>query len=182
MENKNNEENKAGDSFKLVVFELDKEEYAVEITELQEIINIPEITPVPNAPKFIKGILNLRGKISVVVDLEKRFDLVREFENKEEGNVIITEVEGNNFGVIVDKVSEIITVQTANIQPTPALISTKIHVDYLKGVVVIDDKEAKNKEKTEADNSRLLILLDLKRMLKEEELLKFGKVIKEIIK
>jgi len=182
MENKNNEENNSEQSFKLVVFELDKEEYAVEITELQEIINIPEITPVPNAPKFIKGILNLRGKISVVVDLEKRFDLVREFENKEEGNVIITEVEGNNFGVIVDKVSEIITVQATNIQPTPALISTKIHADYLKGVVVIDDEEVKTKEKTENDNSRLLILLDLKRMLKEEELLKFGKAVKEVVK
>ncbi len=180
QESKKND--KVEDFIQLVIFELDKEEYAVEITDLQEIINIPEITPIPNAPKFINGILNLRGKISVVVDLEKRFNLVREHENQDDGNVIITEVDDNSFGVMVDRVSEIISVPKSSIQSTPALVSSKIHADYLKGVVVIVDQEKKEKEVKKQVGSRLIILLDLHKMLQEKELLQLGKSIKEVVK
>lgn len=171
--------NRAEKTMQLVVFELDNEEYAVEIADLQEIITIPEITPIPNAPHFISGILNLRGKISVVVDLEKRFNLVRDGEKRVEGNIIITEVDGNNFGVIVDKVSEIITVPVSSVQATPALVSSKIHVDYLKGVVVMIDQNKKG-DQDKKNSSRLVILLDLQKMLQEKELLQLGKTIKDV--
>lgn len=167
------------ETIQLVVFELDKEEYAVEIKDLQEIITIPEITPIPNAPKFIKGILNLRGKISVVVDLEKRFNLIREHENKNDGNIVITEVEENSFGLIVDRVNEIITVPLSSIQATPALVSSKIEAEYLKGVVVVVDQN-KDQKKGETKGSRLIILLDIKKMLKEKELLQLGKNVKKV--
>lgn len=147
----------------MVVFDLDKEEYAVPIDELKEIIKIPEITPLPSAPEFIKGILNLRGKIVVVIDLEKRFNLNRE--NKiPSTHIIISEVEGNSFGIIVDKVSEVLRVPISAVKPSPSLVSTKIHADYLKGVVVLDN--------------RLIILLDLVKLLQEQELLKIGEEIK----
>lgn len=189
-------EEKPEEFIQLVVFELDKEEYAVNITDLREIIKIPEITPIPNAPEFIRGILNLRGKIVVVVDLEKRFNLVRE--NKvEPKHIIIAEVDENIFGVIVDKVTEILRVPISAIHPTPALVSAKIHQDYLKGVVVLYEKEGPKKltkeeceaflaelksEKGRKSRARLLILLDLPKLLSEKELLKVGDQIKEAVK
>lgn len=161
----------------LVIFELDKEEYAVEIKDLQEIIKIPEITPVPNAPDFIPGIFNLRGRIVVVVDLEKRFNLKRENEINEK-NILIAEVEGNSYGVVVDNVKEIKNIPKNIIQPTPKLASAKIHDDYLKGVVVIENLQG---EEENGSNSRLIILLDLSKMLLEKELMNLGKTVNKIV-
>lgn len=156
----------------LVIFDLDREEYAVPITDLQEVIKVAEVTPVPNAPGFILGILNLRGRIVVIIDLEKRFGLVRE-EKIVSSHIIITSVNGSLFGVSVDKVSEVLRIPTEAIKPPPSLISAKISADYIDGVVVIPEapaiSEAENK-----NGSRLLILIDLKKMLQEKELLKFG--------
>ena len=192
-EGSNSAEKSPKELIQLVVFELDKEEYAVQITDLEEIIKIPEITPIPNSPEYIRGILNLRGKIIVVIDLEKRFNLVRE--NKvEPKHIIIAEVGNTSFGVIVDKVTEVLRVPVKSIQSTPSLVSSKIQTDYLKGVVVID-REEPTKELTEEEcrillskgkegeaeierSARLLILLDLPKMLQERELAKVGKEIK----
>lgn len=168
----------------LVVFDLDQEEYAVEIKDLQEIIKIPDITPIPNTPVFIRGIFNLRGKIIVVIDLEKRFNLTRD-EGVKEGNIIVAEVNENSFGIIVDKVTEIINVPTSAIQQTPAITSSKIHAEYLKGVVVIENNEKSIKvggesaETQKDDSSRLIILLNLPKMLQEKELLSLGKTVDE---
>jgi purine-binding chemotaxis protein CheW len=172
----------------LLVFTLDKEEYAVYITDTREIISIPDITPIPNSPKFIKGIINLRGKIIVVVDLEKRFGLVRENKIKSK-HIIISEVAENNYGIVVDMVKEVLTVPKTSIQATPELVSAKIKADYLDGVIVIDNKseekkeEDKDKEKKkkveEKQSSRLIILLNLQKLLQEKELLEIGKTINQ---
>lgn len=172
---------KETDMIQLVIFLLDGEEYAIPISDLQEIIRIPSITPIPSAPEFILGILNLRGKIVVVVDLEKRFHLIRE-NNEKPGHIIITEVGENTFGVMVDMVTEVLRVAVSSIQPTPFLSSSKIHADYLKGVVVIEDEEETKDQKTEIQkNSRLIILLDILKMLQEDELLQIGKVVEEVV-
>jgi purine-binding chemotaxis protein CheW len=177
---------KETDLIQLVIFLLDGEEYAIPISDLQEIIRIPAITPIPSAPEFILGILNLRGKIVVVVDLEKRFNLKRE-NNEKPGHIIITEVGENTFGVMVDVVTEVLRVSTATIQPTPFLSSSKIHADYLKGVVVIEDEEETKNKQTETQSvqtqkhSRLIILLDILKMLQENELLQIGKVVEEVV-
>lgn len=171
------QQKKVEELVQLVIFELDKEEYAVEIKDLQEIIKIPEITPVPNAPDFIPGIFNLRGRIVVVVDLEKRFNLKRENETKE-SNIIIAEVEGNSYGVVVDNVKEIKNIPKSIIQATPKLATAKIHDDYLKGVVVIESQEG---EEENGSDSRLIILLDLSKMLLEKELMNLGKTVNEIV-
>jgi purine-binding chemotaxis protein CheW len=177
---------KETDLIQLVVFLLDGEEYAIPISDLQEIIRIPAITPIPSAPEFILGILNLRGKIVVVVDLEKRFHLKRE-NNEKPGHIIITEVGDNTFGVMVDVVTEVLRVSTSSIQPTPILSSSKIHADYLKGVVVIEDEEETRNKENETQsvqtqkNSRLIILLDILKMLQENELLQLGKVVEEVV-
>ena len=179
----------------LVVFKLDREEYAAQITDLQEIIKIPEITPIPNTPRFIRGILNLRGKIVVVVDLEKRFNLTRESKDTPQ-HIVIAEVGGNIFGVIVDEVTEVLRIPVTAIQPPPALVSSKIHADYLKGVAVLEIKEPSKeslekacrrlatnhqiKNSAEKAETRLLILLDLPKMLEDKELLQVGESIQRI--
>lgn len=181
--------------FQLVIFELDKEEYAVPISDLREIIRIPDVTPVPNSPEFILGIFNLRGKIVVVVDLEKRFNLVREYDIKPE-HIIIAKVDENIFGVIVDRVTEILQIPESNIQKAPSLISSKIHSDFINGVVVLEEEsERKNslsdeekpnrdgkRKKTESKDNRLIILIDLPKMLSEKELMELGDLTREINK
>lgn len=179
--------------FQLVIFELDKEEYAVPISDLREIIRIPDITSVPNSPEFIRGIFNLRGKIVVVVDLEKRFNLIRENDIKPD-HIIITKVDENIFGVIVDRVTEILQTPESSIQKAPSLISSKIHSDFIRGVVVSEENsEGKNispdeektdrggkRKKTENKENRLIILIDLPKMLSEKELTEIGDLTREI--
>ncbi len=150
-----------------LVLEIDHEEYAVDINELQEIIKLPDITPIPNAPEFIAGILNLRGKIVVVIDLEKRFHLPAHSVKPE--HIVITESNGNTFGVMVDRVKEVIMLPISTVRPTPGVIASKIHADYLKGEAVLGKPGAE----------RLLIILDLPKLLQEKELMKAGQVIRE---
>lgn len=164
----------------LVVFELDREKYAVEITDVREVIKMPDITPIPNAQEFIPGILNLRGKIIVAIDLEKRFHLAREYPAVPK-HVMVTEVDQNDFGIIVDEVSEIVQVPVTKIQPVPSLISAKIHAEYLEGVVVLADEDKEEGRKKEV-TANLLILLDLPKLLQEKELLALGKTIQEAVK
>jgi purine-binding chemotaxis protein CheW len=176
---------KGGETIQLVVFELDTEEYAVEIKDLQEIIKIPDITPIPNTAEFIRGIFNLRGKIIVVIDLEKRFNLVRE-KDPTEGNIIVAEVNENSFGIVVDKVSEIINVDKSSVQPTPALATFKIQAEYIKGVVVQDGQEDGAGESSKGDNgeneSRLIIFLDMRKMLQEKELMSISQIAESKLK
>jgi purine-binding chemotaxis protein CheW len=165
--NKNNKE--IIEQIQIVVFELDNEEYALKINDLREIINIPNITPIPNSPEFIRGIFNLRGKIIVTVDLEKRFNFSRN--NKlSPKHIIITEVENNDFGVVVDRVKEVLHVPVTNIKTAPELISNKIHAEYIDGVVVLEGKDG--------TSSRIIIMLNLMKLLSDKDLLTLGSVIK----
>lgn len=148
----------------LVVFELDQEEYAVEIGEAREILRKTEVTPIPNSPEFIEGIINVRGKIVVVLDLEKRFNLVRE--HPEKGlNIIISEIGENTYGAIVDEVTEVLRVPKDAIEPAPAIISEKIKADYVKGVGILEN--------------RLLLILDFKKVFEEKELAQLGELVRK---
>jgi len=142
-----------------VVFALGGEEYGVSIQDVREIVRTGEITMVPNAPNFIRGIINLRGKIVVVIDLEKRFLLEREEEYTGK-HIIIAEMGESTYGMMVDEVTEVLRLPEKDIKPAPAIITKKIHVDYLMGVGTIEE--------------RLLILLDLLKVLSEEELVELS--------
>ncbi|MBL4693810.1 purine-binding chemotaxis protein CheW [Candidatus Gracilibacteria bacterium] len=171
------------DYIQVLVFKLGNEEYAADIKDLREIIVQTEITPVPNSPEYISGILNLRGSVVVVIDLEKKFNLQKK-ENAQKNHIVITEIDGTSFGIIVDQVDEVIRVANTAIQKSPELISSKIKADYLKGVIVInksDEKKEKTKEEEtdKAKESRLLILLDLQKLLKSDELTELGNTIKK---
>lgn len=164
-------EKKVEELVQLVVFELDTQEYAIPIEDLREIIRIPEIAPVPNAPDFIRGILNLRGTIVVVIDLEKRFHLAHE-RAASASHIVIADVNGSTFGVVVDKVAEVLRVPISKIQSAPSLVSSKIHAEHLKGVVVLEGVAGANTA------SRLIILLDLPKMLSSDELMRAETLVK----
>ncbi len=147
------EKNKTAQRQQLVVFNLSSEEYAVTITQVQEIIRLPEITRVPNMPNFVEGVINLRGKIIPVIDLRKRFNL-QIGEHTDKNRIIVADAAGQTIGLIVDGVSEVITLSNEQIDPIPPTIAS-IDTEYLQGVGKLE--------------KRLVILLDLKKVLTDIE-------------
>ncbi|NOR48335.1 MAG: chemotaxis protein CheW [Methanosarcinaceae archaeon] len=145
----------ADDLLQLVIFQLGGEEFGVEIMQVQEIIRMPDITRIPQSPEYVEGVINLRGKIIVVINLNTKFDLHSK-ELDADSRIIIVEIGENVVGMIVDSVSEVLRLSTSSVEPAPDIISTKIKADYLKGVGKLD--------------KRLLILLDLERVLNDDEM------------
>lgn len=133
----------------LVVFELAKETYGVDISRVQEIIRFQEITKVPKVPDFIEGVINLRGNVIPVIDLRKRFDF-EEIEKTNATRIIVVEVDQYTVGMVVDAVSEVVRVNENSIEP-PSNIIADIDTDYLSGVCKYEDK--------------LIILLELSKVL-----------------
>lgn len=147
--------NVTGDLLQLVIFQLGGEEFGVEIVKVQEIIRMPEITHIPQSPDFVEGVINLRGKIIVVVNLDKRFNLSLK-DVDENSRIIVVEIGNNVVGMIVDSVNEVLRIPNSSVEPAPELVLSQISRDYLKGVGKVDD--------------RLLILLDLAKVLTIEEM------------
>lgn len=137
----------------LVVFGLGKEEYGVEITQVQEIVRLQEITKLPDTPYFVEGVVNLRGKVIPLIDLKKRFGLEVN-ERNTDNRIIVVNVNNNTVGVIVDYVSEVLRLSEDNIEPPPQIVKG-IDKEYLRGIGKVDN--------------RLLILLDLDKILSHEE-------------
>jgi len=142
-------------NLQLVIFELSGEEFGVEILQVSEIIPVSRITSIPQAPECIKGLINLRGKIVVVIDLNKRLG----FSSKETDSlskIIILEVRGTVIGMLVNSVTEILRLPLSSIEPTPEIIKSKINAEYLTGVGKV--------------GNRIIVLLNLARVLGEEEI------------
>ena len=143
----------------LIVFRIGDEEFGVRIEEVREIIATGPITPIPDSPDFIKGVINVRGEVPIVIDLKERFFLhTKEAQSK---HVVLTEQEKNLFGLLVDEVTEVLRIPANLIKKAPELV-TKIHEDYVSGVITIEN--------------RLIILLDLAKVLSEEDLEKLTEV------
>lgn len=128
-------------------------EYGVPITQVQEIITMTRPTKLPQAPDFVEGIINLRGRIIPIIDLKKRFQMGTSDITSDTRSVVV-EVEGQTVGIIVDEVSEVLRVANSDIEPAPAIIGG-ITADYLTGVGKIE--------------GRLLILLDMNKILTDRE-------------
>lgn len=117
---------------KFLSFFLGKEEYAIEILKVQEIIGLMPITPVPKMPEYIRGVLNLRGKIVPVMNLRTRFGLPV-VDDTEETCIIVVQDEQYLMGVIVDKVSEVADIEGAQIEEVPSF-GVSGNSDYLAGI------------------------------------------------
>ena len=139
--------------FQVVGFKLEDEEFVIDILKVQEIIKMIDITPLPNAPHYVNGVINLRGKVIPVISLRKRFG----FEDRENNNltrIMVVEIDKKLVGFIVDKVTEVLRIPASSIEPPPPLVS-KIGSEYLKGVGKIGD--------------RLLIILEVEKILSTDE-------------
>ena len=147
---------KTNDELQLVVFNIGSEEFGVEIMKVQEIIRMTNITKIPQASGYVKGIINLRGRIIVVINL----NVIMGMESKEQDEntrIIVTDIGNTVMGFIVDSVSEVIRLQVNNVESAPDIIANKIGTEYVRGVGKLED--------------RLLILLDLDKILGANELL-----------
>ncbi|MEJ8765355.1 chemotaxis protein CheW [Oceanobacillus sp. HCA-5259] len=142
-------EHSTGNYLKVIVFQLQDEEYALPVEYVSAIERIQPITRVPRAEEFVKGVINLRGVIIPIIDLRLRFGMV-ETELTEENRIIIVKKNGFEVGLIVDTASDVIDLALDEMEPNPEVVGSEA-ADYIDGVSKIED--------------RLLILLDLKKIL-----------------
>jgi len=138
----------------LVVFKIANEEFGVSIAQVREIVRLVPITPIPRAPDFIEGVVNLRGQIIAVIDLSKRLDMPAAA-STDKTRIIVVDVESNIVGMIVDEVTEVLRMAVDNITAAPELISGESKNRYITGVGKLED--------------RLLVLMDLAKVLSPEE-------------
>lgn len=149
------EEKLRGEAMQLVGFRLRDEEFGVDIGSVREITKVGDITHIPEGPPFIQGVTNLRGQIIAVIDLAKQFGLASREELPDSARIVVTEVNGQTVGMVVDEVPGVLNLPGENIEPTPEVIQTKIKRDYIKGVGKID--------------KRLIVILDLGKILAPQE-------------
>ncbi|MDI3327197.1 MAG: chemotaxis protein CheW [Alicyclobacillaceae bacterium] len=138
---------------KVIVFQLGSEEYGVEVHQVLSIERMQKITRVPRTPAFVKGVINLRGVVTPVIDLRARFGLP-EVEYTEDTRIVVVSVNDMEVGLIVDAANDVIDVPVNRIDPPPAVVGG-VKADYLRGVAKLDD--------------RLLVLLNLDRVLNAQE-------------
>ncbi|MDR1871720.1 MAG: chemotaxis protein CheW [Deltaproteobacteria bacterium] len=143
---------------KVLRFELAGEFYGLDILKIREINGMMDITSVPQTPEFMKGLINLRGKVIPVIDLRLKFGLAEE-EYTERTSIIVIEFKtvhgATQMGIVVDRVSEVITINRADIDPAPDF-GTRLKSEYIKGM-------AKTK-------NQVLIILDIDLILTDEDL------------
>lgn len=139
---------------KYLTFVLQGEEYGIGILKVREINGLIEITPVPQTPDFVKGVINLRGKVIPVVDLRLKFGMPPA-EYTKETCIIVVDVHSLLMGIVVDTVSEVLEVKEEEIEPPPSF-GSKVDVDFILGMGKIKDK--------------VKILLDIEKVLTSEEI------------
>ena len=143
----------SGERIQVVSFHLGSEEYGVDISQVQEIIRMVEITHVPRAPHFMEGVINLRGQLIPIIDLRTRFGMQRT-EHTKSTRIVVTEIGSKKVGIIVDSVSEVINIPIEQVEDAPDMIAG-VGTEYIQGVGKVND--------------RLIILLDLTMVITGEE-------------
>jgi len=137
-----------------VVFQLEDELYGVDILQVRGIEKMLPLTRVPNAPSFVKGVCNLRGSVIPVIDLKKRLGLQP---NRDDSNakIIIVNVGKQTVGMTIDAAADVVSLDSGDVEPSPSL-SSGIDAEFISGVAKI--------------NNRLLIILDMERILTVDQI------------
>ncbi|MBV8049980.1 MAG: purine-binding chemotaxis protein CheW [Acidobacteriaceae bacterium] len=135
----------------IVGFRVGRETYGVPITALHEIVRVPEITAVPDAPDYMEGVINLRGKIVSVIDLRKRFGEKQAASGKR-NRILVLEHNGRLSGLIVDSASEVLKIPESDVEPPPA--------EFLEGGLNCVTGLGKHQ-------GRLIVLLDMSKLLQQ---------------
>ncbi|HIX57073.1 MAG TPA: chemotaxis protein CheW [Candidatus Anaerobiospirillum pullistercoris] len=145
--------NKKDEVLRWVTFQLDKEMYGVNVMQVREVLRYSDIAPVPGAPAYVLGIINLRGNVVSVIDTRMRFGLPPA-EVTDNTRIMIIESERQTVGILVDSVAEVVDLNTKDIDDTPN-VGTEESAKFICGVCNRNDE--------------LLILIDLYKLLSEEE-------------
>lgn len=154
--------------YQLVTFQLGDELYGVDIMDVKEIVKVQTVRPIPNAPYYVEGIINMRGDIIPIINLHKRFHIQKhavqvvdedddDTMEDDEGGFIILDIEGNKIGIIIDRIARVVPVERGEIKPPPQMLSG-IGTEYIEGVV--------------RQESAYLIILDTRRLFSAHELQK----------
>ena len=137
----------------IVAFSLGTETYGVDIASVREIIPIQKIVPVPRAPEFVEGIINLRGRVIPVLDLRRHFGFERRKGDPNQ-RIVLIEAGAESIGVIVDAVSSVLRIAEDSVEP-PASVIVGPEIEYIQGIAKVKDG--------------LIVLLDLAKMISEAE-------------
>ena len=144
---------------KYLTFALDNEEYGIGILKIREIIGMMPVTPIPQAPDYVKGVINLRGKVIPVIDLRLKFGM-QPIDYTERTCIIVVEIEGQAgnvlIGTVVDSVSEVLSINGEDIEDTPTF-GAKLKTDYIIGMAKTDDS--------------VKILIEIDRVLSADEVM-----------
>ena len=150
--------------FQIVGFRIGSETYGVRIGSVREIVRVPEITSVPNAPDLVEGVINLRGKIVPVMDLRKRFGTATPQPDKK-NRILVVELENKLVGLIVSAASEVLKIPPSEIEP-PGSVFAEGESNYVTGVGKL--------------KGRLIILLDIARLLRQSEYRKLEEAVEPV--
>ena len=137
---------------KVIVFQLEDEEYGIPVQQVQSIEKVEHITRVPRTAPYIKGVINLRGVVTPIIDLRSRFGL-EPLENSESSRMIIVSKDDMEVGFIVDAANDVLDISAETIEPAPEVVGA-IEVGYIEGVAKLD--------------KRLIVMIDLEEILKVE--------------
>jgi purine-binding chemotaxis protein CheW len=150
-----------GELNQLISFIVGDEEYGLDILRVKEVIRIREITRLPKAPSFVKGIINLRGDVIPIIDLRDKFGLEHKSYTATT-RVIVVDVEDKLVGMVVDAASQVVRVPADQIEPPPPIVGG-LSAEYIRGVGKLDE--------------RLVILLNIDKILTQEEKVELEKII-----
>ncbi|MBN4079209.1 chemotaxis protein CheW [Beggiatoa alba] len=142
-----------GEELRWVTFRLENEKYGINVMQVQEVLRVTEIAPVPGAPIYVLGIINLRGNVVTVIDTRSRFGLVAA-EMDDATRIVIIEAEEQVVGILVDSVAEVVDLKASEIETAPN-VGTEESTKFIQGVASHDGE--------------LLILVDLNKLLSDEE-------------
>lgn len=139
---------------KYLTFFLDEEQYGIDIAQVKEIIAVMKITSVPRTPKYVSGVINLRGTIIPIIDTRARFDMeIQEY--GEQTAIIIVEIRQISIGFVVDQVEEVLSIDDSNIAEPPKF-GTNINTDFIKNMGRVGDNVIMN--------------LDIEKLFESEEI------------
>jgi len=157
-------ESNAADSKQLVTFQLGEELYGINIMDVKEIVRVQAIRPIPNAPVYVEGIFNLRSEIIPIINLHRRFHLRKLITSEEDellSGFVILDIDGMKLGIIIDRISRVVTIEKEDIQPPPQMFSG-IGAEYIQGVV--------------RQENGYLIILDIRDLFNPKELQKIAEL------
>jgi len=150
------------DSDQIVTFQLGEELYGIDIMDVKEIVRAQDVRAIPNAPVYVEGIFNLRSEIIPIINLHKRFHIRKAAVSEEDellSGFVILDIDGMKLGVIIDRVSRVVTIEKEQVQPPPQMTSG-IGAEYIQGVVRQD--------------SGYLIILNIRDLFNPKELQKIA--------